>query len=109
MAQPTVPPNPFPARGRAQLTITAEEISKYPEIGAFALPFESWGVCSEGVAAVGQARASCLGAGKTRRNQCAAFQPDPKRKGDCFSIVRSCQMSLGVLQVIEPVGWSSRD
>jgi len=42
VAQPTVPPNPFPAQGRAQLSITAEEISKYPEIGAFALPFEAW-------------------------------------------------------------------
>ena len=34
MAHTTVTPNPFPAQGRALLTITAEEISKYAETSA---------------------------------------------------------------------------
>jgi hypothetical protein len=80
MAQPTVPPNPFPAQGRVQLTITAEEISKYPEIGAFALPFESWGVCSEGVAAVGQARASCARSGEDQEESMRSPSTGPKTK-----------------------------
>jgi hypothetical protein len=84
VAQPTVPPHPFPAQGRTQLTITAKEISRHPEIGTFASPFESRGVCCEGVAAVGQARASCARSGEGQEESTRSLSTRPKKKKGLF-------------------------
>jgi hypothetical protein len=67
VAQTNLTPNPFPAQGRAQLTITAGEISKYPKIGAFASQSDSCGVRCERVAAVGQARTCCVWRGDDQK------------------------------------------